>query len=445
MVRVRWVLWVAAAALAVSVAGCGKSRMSREPEGPPREAASDSGVIRWDNVQNGGDKKKKMAASVLGVDKAPLIDKAVLSRGIFAVRQKDRIKIFGLDGQLRAQGSFASPTSPVEILGFSPEGDHLFYGMWRYPTDPGGSPLRIIDFSRGTDEAVFSAGDGYSPVEVMFHPKLPLIYVVFQGPGDASKVYRAGWAGGRLEGFTDVTPRHPILAFCGSLRYLAITADGSRVFFDTCSPEAYTYEELPEAYRPKPPTVKKGDQLLYMDPDGRQVNTVSLGLPGFICSNPLPSPVEDVVAVECRRFPGDTDRGVYLVRFAGGRDPLVEQVAALAPGERMWPRLWSADGRYVVGFDESSPEIPVLDVRTQELKKLRPPQGWKFATELQWETGTGYHLYALMSPEGKSSLDRPRRRLVRVDVVSGGTEQVLPDDIDYAWTRTTAPQQRLPR
>lgn len=384
-----------------------------------------------------------MPTGTLGVDRAPRIDKEVLSQGIVVTQKHNRIRIFADDGRLVVRGSVEGSNSPVSILGLSPEGDRLFYVSG--DSIPGRPQLRIIDFGRGTDEAAFSLED-YAAIEVMFHPTKPLIYVVFDTrPGVPFKLYRASWLNGRAEGFTDITRQHPILAGCGGgFSYLAFTADGSRIFFDTCFPEAKTHKGLPEAIRPEPPEVNRDDQVLYMDPDG-QVRTLSMGLPGFACASPAPSPTENVVAVDCWRYPERTERNVYLVRLEDGTNPSVERMTDLAPGEQMRPRLWSTDGRYLVGWDRQQPSavIYVLDVRSREVKRVRPSKGWLFVpTEWQWDPGPGYRLYALEVPNSHEPVGQPRR-LVRVDLLSGEIEQVLPDEIHRAWVRLTSPNRRI--
>lgn len=382
-----------------------------------------------------------MATSSLGIDRAPLIDKGVLSQGVIAVRKQNVMKIFSADGQLVVQGSFESP---VGILGFSPEGHHLFYE--RYDSLARRSQLRIIDFSAGTDEAVFlSPMEHFSPAEIAFHPTLPYAYVVMVS-NDDMRMFHARWDNGRAEGFANITPRHPIAAACSGFAYLGFTADGKKIFFDTCLPEAMTHEELPEEFRPKPPEVTRGDQILYMDPEGQQVSTVSLGLPGFVCAWPLPSPTDNVIAVDCWRYPGGTEHNVYLSRLEDGMSSSVERLTDLEPGERMMPLLWSMDGHYLVGWDgrSCSTVIYLLDVDTRELKRVRPPEGWSFVgpSRWQWVSGPGYQLYALMVPECMDTALRPGR-LIKIDLLTGKNQRVFSEEVEEVWVKTTSPNRRI--
>lgn len=122
------VLIISAIGLMLVIAGCGAMSQT-EPQSQQRNQRQDSvlssGGIKWDNAQPEGG-RTNMVTSTLGVDKAPRIDEEVLSRGIIAVRQQGMVKIFSAKGELLAQGSFADPTSPLNILGFSPEGEHRF-------------------------------------------------------------------------------------------------------------------------------------------------------------------------------------------------------------------------------------------------------------------------------------------------------------------------------
>lgn len=426
--------------MALTLAGCaskgephsgksGKNYAGTQAEPAPPGAAP-PGVVAQAPASEGPEEPLAIRFKGGGV---PVFPEAVLADGLIAARMENRLTFYDRSGRQLAEAAIQQRLGePVEVLGFAPGGDRFFYTQDAMVSgtpdaDPTLPKLRALDFRKGSDEVVLSVPN-HIPLELAFNPTGPGMLVnLLSGEGSPSKLWKDDG-----EGFREVRPQHPVIQAGALFGDFSFNPDGTRVFFGA---SYYVGTGGP---------VRKGDEVFAMAPDGRDVRTISLGMPGFLCGKPLHSPVEAELAVTCWRL-GErpATANLYLVTLDGEENVLaVKQLTDLGKGGMAYPVLWSGDGRHLVannwrGCDR---DIFFIDVETGAVKNVTADKETRYGSRLHWAAGARngagngagkmIHVVRTMycNPGDRSVFGE----LVKLDLATGEEDVVL-SGVEQVW------------
>lgn len=370
--------------------------------------------------------------------RVPVLREAVLADGVIAATAGDRLTFYDLWGRRLAETVIQRRVNePVVLHGFSPDG-RFFYtqaaavsGMADAP--PTLTKLRMIDFRQGTDEVVLTAPN-YHADELIFHPDGGRMLVNFtSGEGSLPKL----WTGkGKGKGFMEVRPVHPVVEAAGGFNSFSFNPEGTRVYFNT---SVYG--------RKVGPPIREGDEVFAMAPDGRDVRMITLGMPGFMCGQPLHSPAEPKLAVTCWRL-GErpATANVYLVTLGEREEVLyVKRLTNLDEGGKVYPALWSGDGRFLVANNRAGcdDDIHFFDIATGAAKHFIAPAGTKYGSRPYWVPGERTAVYVLRKPDCNVATGSAPGRLIKLNLATS-REKVVLDGVKAFWVSPPPAWDRPP-